>query len=291
MEHSIHEILPNQLVEKIVTQHCDIKTIYRFQVTSSAGNTQFMREYPDKIRKSVLQQAFDNTKSYYTFLEGISNDQTSSNVLFKKITKRFADVLMECFLQQAHSRGTGMLVSDRLVGNHIRKVCLQIKERAQINNTQLMKILRAFQRDIPVPTNLQQQSQMCYDFIKSMCFVTPTVWQMLINKQEIFVDFKHNLGCWVIPLEDVDKVKQMMKSDVFNVQLVGDKRPNVAAVHFTITEDNIADLATLIKHMQGNGVFLENNIIRLNVNIYNNTFISKVMNQVFKLHFKSVIKI
>lgn len=291
MEKSIHEILPNQLVEKIVTQHCDMKTIYRFQATSSAGNTQFMREYPDKIRKSILQQAFNNIKSYYTFLERISNDQTDSNVLFKEVTKTFADVLIECYLQQANSRGTGMLVSDRLVGNHIRKICLQIKERAQINNIQLMKILRAFQRDIPVPTNLQQQSQMCYDFIKSMCFMTPTTWKMLINNHEIFVDFKHNAGCWVIPLEDVDKVKLLMNPNVFTVQIVGDKRPNDAAVYFKITEDNIADLATLIKCMRGNVVFLENNIIILKVSIYNNSFISKVMNEVYKLHFKSVIKI
>jgi hypothetical protein len=291
MDKNIHEVLPCQLIEKILTQHCDMKTIYRFQATSSAGNTQFIKEYPDKIRENILQQAFENTRSYFTFLQEISNDQTSNHVLFKEITKRFADVLMECFLEQADNRGTGMQTSDMLRGNHIRKICLQVKQSAQVNNTQLMNILRAFQRDIPIPTNLRQQSEVIYDTIKNMCFIPLTRWKILMNNHEFYVDFKANVGSWTFPLKDVDKVKQIMKPDVFALTIFGDKRPNDASVSFKITKGNIKELARLIKNIRGNGVFLETNFIKVRLGIYDNSFISKVMFEIYKMHFKNVIKI
>jgi hypothetical protein len=283
VDKSIHEILPSQLLEMIVTQHCDIKTISRFSVTSSNGNVPFIREFPDTVRANLLQQVFDNVIAYRKAIEQVSNDDA------KIVIKRFVDVLFEYLLEVQYTKFNNL--EDILFQNRAKRILEQIKTGVtSINDNELMQILRAFQCDKCVPTALLQKSELCFDIMKNSFFMTRPAWQMRIQSHEFCISFEHNIGSWIIPRENVEKVLAV-KPEHFIVRTLKKHRPDDVAVEFEISKENIICLATLMKSLYGKGVLLENTNVPIKLNTFNQSHIPKVMKDFDNTHFKGVVKI
>lgn len=280
---SIHEILPSQLLEMIVTQHCDMKTISRFSVTSSNGNVAFIREFPDNVRANLLQQMFDNVIAYRKAIEQVSNDDA------KIVIKTFVNVLLEYLLEVQYKNFNNL--EDILFQNRAKRILEQIKTTVTtLNDNELMQILRAFQCDNCVPTALLQKSELCFDIMKNSFFMTRPTWHMRIQSHEFCISFEHNIGSWMISCENVEKIKTI-KPEHFILRKLGNHRPNDVAVEFEISKENIIHLATLMKSLYGKGVLLENTNVPIKLNTYNLSYIPKVMKEFNATHFKGILKI
>jgi hypothetical protein len=283
VDKSIHEILPSQLLEMIVTQHCDMKTVGRFSTTSSNGNVPFIREFPDTVRANLLQQVFDNVIAYRKAIEQVTNDDA------KIVIKRFVNVVLEYLLEVQYKKFNNL--EDILFQNRAKRILEQIKTAiTSINDNELMQILRAFQCDKCVPTGLLPKSELCFDIMKHSFFMTRPTWQMCIHGHKFCISFEHNIGSWIIPRENVEKVLAV-KPEHFIVRTLKKNRPDDVAVEFEISKENIIYLAALMKNVHGKGVLLGNSIVPIKLNTFNQSHIPKVMREFDNTHFKSIVKI
>jgi hypothetical protein len=235
------------------------------------------------VRANLLQQVFDNVIAYRKAIEQVSNEDA------KTIIKRFVDVLLEYLLEVQYTKFNNL--EDILFQNRAKRILEQIKTAVPtLNDNELMQILRAFQCDKCVPTELLPKSELCFDIMKNSFFMTRPTWQMRIQSHEFCISFEHNIGSWIIPRENVEKVLAV-KPEHFTVRTLKKHRPDDVAVEFEISKENIIHLATLMKNVHGKGELLETTIVPIKLNTYNQSHIPKVMQEFNNTHFKGIIKI
>lgn len=285
MEKGIHELLPTDMIQKLLTDHCDIKTVAKFQTTSSASNIPNVKEMiADRQTNIILQQVFDNIFEYHALL----NNRQKLRELMKPIMQSFVDTALASLMKLTIYDFPFHRVQPQEVA--VKTILGRIKARTRLSGTSFMQILRAFQYDAPFPESLAEESEECVTILMDYLASNPEVWRVCLDTHEIYINFSTMIGTFVISMNDVDKVNEM-KPKTFFVRALGHKRPNHGAVVFEITKDNIAHLADIMQKLYGRYVLVKKDTIEVKLKLSNNILSINVMKEFQKTNFKGVIKI
>jgi hypothetical protein len=281
MTENIHELLPSDIIKKVLTDHCDIKSVAKFQMTSSVSNIPDVKEFmADQVTNTILQQMFDNVFEYHTLL----NNRTELRGMMKPAMQTFVDTALGSLMKITTE-------SEQRQEVEVKRILGRIKARMRLSSASLMQILRAFQYDTPVPDALSEESQSCYTMFIDYFAYSPVVWKMYLDTHEMYINVSSKIWSFVISANDIDKVNQIKPETFIVVPLKIKNRPNDAAIIFKITLENIEHFGKIIQHLYGRYALVKKDTIEVDLKLSTNILVKKVMQEFQQTHFTSVIKI
>lgn len=288
VDKSIHEVLPVDIIAKLLTDHCDIKTVAKFQTTSSLSNIPDVKESKaDKLTNDILYQVFANIFEYRALL----NNREKLRGMMKPVMQTFVDAALTSFMRLTIYEFPFHRVQPQEVD--VKIILGRIKARTGLSSRSLMQILRAFQYDTPVPDSLSTSSEQCLTILMDYLTSSSEVWKIHLDTHEMYIHFSTMIVTFVISVNDADKVREWKewKPETFLVRSLGHKRRNHAAVHFKLTLENIGHLAKIIQHLYGRYALVKKDTIEIKMKLSKNILATNVMKDFQKTYFKSLIKI
>jgi hypothetical protein len=281
MEQSIHDILPNHVIEKIVMDHCDIKTILKFQATSMAGNVMYIKDIKERIADGITEKVFDQLLKNITDYHTLLTDEKKMFVLMKPVIQKFATILLEYCLRNA-------MQSSNRDYYKVMELINNIKARTELDNKSLMQVLWALDDDTALPDNLREKRDMCFEILKEYYCSINGWWFISFDDYNMNITMSKMLGTIRIKTSDIEKVT---KHDTFKIY-PSVFSSNVTNVQFHFAKETIPDIARLFQSLYGRYMFVRKDTINISLDL-DSIFKTKdkFINDFNQTHFNRVIKI
>jgi len=248
---SIHDTFPAHLIEKII-KLSDVRSTFRFQSTSKAGTTPFIKKIADEktktLTKTILLMSLEQIQKCQSML-------TDDN----KIWKLIQPVIMQLW--------TELYSSQEVTGNEELHAWFKglVQHIMSLSNLQSEDIMFVFAKVAAgkvddLPPTIRQQARTLYQKYKTE-YIQGQKWELCLFSRKVNIRFKF------ASISDLSRATILIGERTKSMYYVEEKDNGLvlrelegtteSLPSILLTHDNITRLVDLIHNTFGNGMFVD----------------------------------